>query len=173
MRIFKVLSITNVQVILLPLPLIWKVRLPRSTKLSLSALFLLGFVVVAATILSAVEGARSDFISSANFCLFCNLAITAAAGVACLPQIRMLFLKRFRKEKSPSDPSSAIGVTMREASLSTPQTNNGTMSQEKKCKSTPLILSNKFLSGDGKVGIGNARLSEKRGSADEDVVELN
>jgi len=161
-------------VMILPLRLISKVRLPQNTKLSLLALFLLGFVVIAASILTCVEGSKRDFLSGANFSLYCNISITAAAGIACLPQIRMLFLKRFRKS-SQRDRTPQVGETMsHDRSMATPGSGEdstmGTTSSEKRGKSTPLILTHKFLSGDGKMGVGSARLSEKRGNEDEPII---
>jgi len=46
----------------------------------------------------------------------------------------------------------------------------GTTSSEKRGKSAPLIRTHKFLSGDGKMGVGSARLSEKRGNEDEPII---
>src|SRR5579871_344947 len=155
---------------ILPLPLIWRVRLPTNTKISLTALFSLGFLVVAATIVSAYMGSQKDFISGANFVLWCNIAITASAAVGCAPQIRTLFLKRFRKTEVPPERHVPTFISMDEQPITSPQP---TLTSERRDKHKPLILSNKFLSGDGKVGIGNARLSEKRDSGELDMVQTD
>lgn len=53
---------------------------------------------------------------------------------------------------------------------SSPEIIQGTVGSEKRSKHTPLILSNKFLSGDGKVGVGDARLSRNRSSGEHEIV---
>jgi hypothetical protein len=86
--------------------------------------------------------------------MWCNISLTAAAAVACAPQIRTLFLKRFRHLKPQEQELARNSIFTDE----TPTESNQTA--EKRSKSTPLIISNKFLTGDGKVGVGDAQLSQ-------------
>ena len=53
---------------------------------------------------------------------------------------------------------------------SSPEIIQRTVGGEKRSKHTPLILSNKFLSGYGKVGVGDARLSKNRSSGEHGIV---
>jgi len=143
-------------------------------------------------------GSQKDFISGANFAIWCNVSLTAAAMVACAPQIRTLFLKRFRQFKphreatrtSPgttqetNEGNSATALAEIEPSVisrsekpkAPPPVPNGTHTSERRGserrgKSTPLVLSNKFLRGDGKVGVGDMPLKQQNGHSDEqDIV---
>jgi len=157
---------------ILPLPLIWKVQLPmvrtlqllllivQSTKLSLTALFALGFLVIGATIASGYMGAQKDFVSGANFVIWCNVSLTAAAIVACAPQLRTLFYTQLRKASrdhvrggASTNPDLSSPSTVIEPSALTPTV---CPTNRRLTNHRPLILSDKFLSGDGKVSIGNA-----------------
>jgi len=122
---------------------------------------------------------QKDFISSANFTIWCNVSLTAAAAVACAPQIRTLFLKRFRQLKSSQQDAARDSFFMsqegphEDRQKSSPEVIQGTAhtgGSENRSKHTPLILSNKFLSGDGKVGVGDARLSKSRASREHEIV---
>jgi hypothetical protein len=91
--------------------------------------------------------------------------------VACAPQIRTLFLKRFRQLKLQREAGrDSIITTQEERRQSSPEMLQGTVGSEKRSKHTPLILSNKFLSGDGKVGVGDVRLSKGRPSEEHGIV---
>src|SRR5271170_1547473 len=113
-------------------------------------------------------GVQKDFVFGANFTIWCNVSLTAAAAVACAPQIRTLFLKRFKFFKSQRGAAQdSVITTQEDQSRPSPTIHQGTQSEsEKRSKSTPLILSNKFLSGDGKVAVGDTRLSKKRDSGE-------
>jgi hypothetical protein len=139
-------------------------------------------------------GSQKDFISGANFAIWCNVSLTAAAMVACAPQIRTLFLKRFRQFKPQREAAPTSLVTTQETQegnsatalaeiepsvvsrsekpRTPPPVPNGTHASERRgserrSKSTPLVLSNKFLRGDGKVGVGDMRLEQQNGHSDE------
>ena len=127
--------------------------------------------MVAANIVSCYIGVQKDFLSSANFTIWCNVSLTAAAAVACAPQIRTLFIKRFRQLKPQREAGQdSIMTTQDERRQSSPEILQETVGSEKRSKHTPLILSNKFLSGDGKVGVGDVRLSKNRPSGEHEIV---
>jgi hypothetical protein len=110
--------------------------------------------------------------------------MTSATIVACTPQIRTLFLKRFKTKNSQENARGSIIATHQdfleatskgsrggsrgsEIGMITPA--NGLQSNEKRAKSTPLVLSNKYLRGDGKVGVGDARLPQSRHGENEET----
>ena len=157
---------------ILPLPLIWKVQLPmvrtlqllllivQSTKLSLTALFALGFLVIGATIASGYMGAQKDFVSGANFVIWCNVSLTATAIVAWAPQLRTLFYRRLRKASRDhvrDGPSTNLDLSSPSIVIE-PSTRTPTAcpTNKRPTNHRPLILSDKFLSGDGQVSIVNA-----------------
>jgi hypothetical protein len=120
-------------------------------------------VVIAANIVSSWIGSQKDFIAGANFTIWCNISLTAAAAVACAPQIRSLFLKRLKQLK-PQERELAQNSMLTEETRR-PTTEHGT---EKRSKSTPIVISDKFLSGAGKVEVlgSDATLKEHRGSGE-------
>jgi hypothetical protein len=125
-------------------------------------------------------GAQKDFVSGAEFVIWCNVSITAGTIVACAPQLRTLFYSRLRKSSqdhvarrnASSFPESLPPVSIAQSPVVPP----GTPMDEKRSKFTPLVISDKFLSGDGKVCIGNAkagvgdqRLTESRRSSEAEI----
>lgn len=119
-------------------------------------------MVIGATIAAAYMGAQKDFVSGANFIIWCNVSLTAAAIVACAPQLRTLFSKRLRKSLRENARGGAStfpdDLSLPRVSIEQLPTYPTTeLANEKRSKHTPLILSDKFLSGDGKVSIGNPK----------------
>lgn len=103
--------------------------------------------------------------------IWCNVSLTAAAAVACAPQIRTLFLKRFKMLEPQHEVARTSLVTTQNGPHGLPdRSRETTQTNEKRSKSTPLILSNKFLSGDGKVAVGNVWLSKNRNSGELEIV---
>src|SRR5271163_4197409 len=105
-------------------------------------------------------GVQQDFISGANFAMWCNVSLTAAAAVACAPQIRTLFLKRFKKHKQREAGQTGLVTSSPESSSDVPLQNRTTISNERRGKSTPLTITNKFLAGNGHVAIGDICLND-------------
>ena len=96
---------------------------------------------------SAYMGVQNDFISGANFIIWRNLSLTAAAGVACAPQIRTLVLRRFKILKTQAVVAHTGVVTTQDDRQPSLSLSGATRTTDKRGKSTPLILSNTFLSG--------------------------
>jgi hypothetical protein len=124
-------------------------------------------------------GSQKNFISAANYTIWCNITLTAAAIVACAPQIRTVFLKRFKQIKQEHDVAGEGIITTQDKNglytgpngtwgskellpppKTLPRVANGTQGRDRRSKHTPLMLSDKFLRGDGKVGVGDVRLTE-------------
>jgi hypothetical protein len=115
--------------------------------------------------MSAYMGSQADFIKGANFTIWCNVSLTAATAVACAPQIRTLFL-RSRKNRSGEVAGTSFDISNRDLPKETRSEESSEQGSEKaasetevgeKTKSTPLLLSSKYLTGGGKVGVGDAR----------------
>ncbi|PQE08396.1 integral membrane protein [Rutstroemia sp. NJR-2017a WRK4] len=83
--------ITDALVLIIPLPLLWKLQLSTAKKISVSAVFLLGTVAVAASLtrLVFVTIARNITITGTLYWLMVELGLGLIA--ACLPTISFLF----------------------------------------------------------------------------------
>jgi hypothetical protein len=121
--------------------------------------------VIAAVIMSAYMGSQWNFIKGANFTVWTNVSLTAATAVACAPQIRTLFL-RSRKNRSGEVAGTSFDISDGDQQKVTRSEQSSEQGSEKagsesgvgeKTKSTPLLLSSKYLTGRGKVGVGDAR----------------
>lgn len=117
-------------------------------------------------------GVQQDFISGANFAIWCNVSLTAAVAVACAPQIRTLFLKRFKSNRGRESSQAGLVVTHDGAGSSseTPLQEGTTFSNERRIKSTPLTITNKFLAGNGHVSIGDVRLKDNGSNFEHEMV---
>jgi len=115
-------------------------------------------------------GVTRHFIQGASFIMWCNISLTCAIVVGCAPQIRTLFLKRFNFFKSHREAARDSLIAPPEDRNSQPSSTVEQNENETKKKGTALVLSNKFLSGDGKVAVGDARLSDNASSGESDIV---
>jgi len=97
--------ITDFIVLLLPIPMVWRLQVPLSRKFSLAALFGLGFVACIASImrLANIPGVMSNFDlswSAVMVVLWGQLEVAATIIAASAPGIRPLFNRSFRKLRS-------------------------------------------------------------------------
>lgn len=116
--------------------------------------------------MASYMGSQEDFIKGANFTIWSNVSLTAATAVACAPQIRTLFLRSARKNRTGeiagtsfdiSNPDHVLATLSKDYSeqSSYPEADEKGTSEKK--KSIPLTLSSKYLTGGGKVGVGDGR----------------
>ncbi|CAF9926325.1 MAG: hypothetical protein HETSPECPRED_006305 [Heterodermia speciosa] len=104
-------TFTDIALLLLPLPILWRLRASRLQKLVLTGIFITGLVVVAVSMVRLVLLARYrghditwDFLPAS---IWTAAEPSIAVVCACLPSLRPLFVRLFRIAPHPHHPSSS------------------------------------------------------------------
>lgn len=112
--------ISGLSILIIPLPILWRIRVPIRRKLALAAIFSLGYFVIIATILRAYYSLLSlDTLPTALG--WASRELVCATVAACIPGIKPLFSKShwLRSSRRPSrSVPHIVGDTYAESSKS-------------------------------------------------------